>query len=217
MRLRPVPGISHSFCVISWISRSWSPRLAFVRFRSGPISPNRNSATFSRSSRSSMASPPPRKLSPRRPHRRRKAWVGRVRGGIDAAVHETVGGHDDPRLVQLPDPGQAPRDLTLLAVSAYPVLLALTRDHRQPPALLQSLQHGQHDDPPWRQESPPVAPGPHRMHRSTVRTSPALHPQLARLPIEVPRHVPVSPQLRPSAARTPRRALPWIRLTGTTE
>ena len=126
-------------------------------------------------------------------------------------------GHDQPRVIQLPDFREPSGSLPLLEVSAAPVLLSLPTRHRQPSSLHKFLQEAGQDQPPRRQKPPPVRVRSHRMHRPAVRAAPALHPQRPWLPVEVPLYVAMPPQPQPKTARAAWRPVPGVVLPGTTE
>ena len=93
-----------------------------------------------------------------------------------------------------------------------PILLPLTANPRKPLAIGDLSEETQKNGKPDHLKAPIIKVGPQSMNRPTVGTTISSQTQRFRKLIEIPAHIPMTPQSWASAPRTPRRTRPWILL-----
>jgi len=94
-----------------------------------------------------------------------------------------------------------------------PILLPLTTQSRKPTTKGDLLEETQKNHKPDHLKPPIIELRPQRMNRATVRTTISLQTQGLGKIIKIPPHIPMAPQSRTLAPRTPRRTRPRVLLS----
>jgi hypothetical protein len=94
-----------------------------------------------------------------------------------------------------------------------PILLPLTTPSRKPTTKGDLLEETQKKRKPHHLKTPVIEMGSERMDRPTVGTTVSLQTQCPLKIIKIPSHIPMAPQSRASASRTPWRPRPRVFLS----
>jgi hypothetical protein len=120
-----------------------------------------------------------------------------------------MGGHDDEAGQEFDNRrGREAVKAALYDVATVPVLLALPTIALWPMEPSELRGEASEDNRDRREEPPPVARWPVRVHRTAIRTAPSFDPDRLRESVEVPRNEPVPPEPLSPAPRAPSRPRP---------